>query len=88
MPLLDSSLERTKLPAVDQKSTACKHQFENDQQQQLKNGSANWPGCQVVMVPGNLHAALQVFDGQDVGEVSQNHLCPSWHKESILLPEV
>ena len=42
----------------------------------------------VEMVPGNLRAALQVFDGQLVGEVAQNHLYSFRHKECLLLPEV
>jgi hypothetical protein len=43
---------------------------------------------QVEMVPGNLRSALQVFGGQELGEVSQNFLYTFRHKESLVLPEV
>ena len=42
----------------------------------------------VDMAPGNLRAGLQVFEGQDVGEINQNYLCNFRHLESTLLPEV
>jgi hypothetical protein len=42
----------------------------------------------VEMVPGNLRAGLQVFDGQEVGEVSQNYLYSFRHHEKTLLPEI
>lgn len=40
------------------------------------------------MVPGNFRAALQIMDGQDVGETNQNFLYSFRHKESLVLPEV
>jgi len=42
----------------------------------------------VEMVPANYRAALQVFGGQDIGEVSQNYLYTFRHKESLLLVEL
>jgi superfamily II DNA helicase RecQ len=42
----------------------------------------------VEMVPGNLRAALQVFDGQEVGQVAQNFLYNFRHLEALVLPEV
>jgi hypothetical protein len=42
----------------------------------------------VEMVPGNIRAALQVFAGQEVGEVNQNFLYSFRHSEALVLPEV
>jgi hypothetical protein len=42
----------------------------------------------VEIVPGNFRAGLQVFDGLDVGEVSQNCVYNFRNKESLVLPEV
>jgi hypothetical protein len=42
----------------------------------------------VEMVPGDLRAALQVFAGQEVGELNQNFLYSFRHSEALVLPEV
>jgi superfamily II DNA helicase RecQ len=42
----------------------------------------------VRMVPGNLRAGLQVFDGQDVSEVKQNVLYTFRNNVRILIPEL
>lgn len=43
---------------------------------------------EVGLVPGNYRAALLVFEGQDMAEVSQNFTNHFRHKESVLILEV
>jgi hypothetical protein len=60
--------------------------------QQVLNAAEDWiyhaARRHVEMVPGNLRAALQVFDGQEVGEVAQNYVYNFRHDESRVLDEV
>ena len=70
------------------------HDTETDQelglQQALQSGK-NWLHTarhHVDLTPGNARAALQVFEGQEIGDVSQNYLCHFRHKESLLWQEV